>query len=298
MLGLWTANQTKKNMVGGSQFTEWLLPNCQWIDDTLQMDRTEISNSHWLEYLAWKKRIFGKRSKAYELALPDTNVWSRFDPELSVLDTFYLRHPAYQDYPVVGITREQAMDFANWRGDRVFEYMLIRDELIEEEVDQDSNSYFTIERYFEGNYFDYEPIDYDTVPHFRLPSNKEWTAQLKPCSNITKKKTLRQMKKPKYEGSLRFEKIRSFDKACVDGRTTHPTKHIFSEYKEDDSRLYNLRGNVSEWLLDEPDSTAGGGWIHSEAEICSNHLFHTMAADAATGFRCIGEYRALSQLSN
>ena len=44
----------------------------------------------------------------------------------------YLRHPAYRDYPVVGVSWEQANDYCTWRTDRVNERILIDAGLIME----------------------------------------------------------------------------------------------------------------------------------------------------------------------
>ncbi|MGV3547400.1 MAG: SUMF1/EgtB/PvdO family nonheme iron enzyme [Pedobacter sp.] len=91
------------------------------------MDETEVSNTDWLEYLHWIKTTFrGKAELAqyYYEALPDTLVWRR---PLSYNEPYvnnYLRHPAYGDYPVVGVTWQQATDYAVWRTDRVNEFIL------------------------------------------------------------------------------------------------------------------------------------------------------------------------------
>ena len=39
----------------------------------------------------------------------------------------YLRHPAYADYPVVGVNWIQAVEFSKWRTDRVNENILERE---------------------------------------------------------------------------------------------------------------------------------------------------------------------------
>ncbi|WP_374165860.1 SUMF1/EgtB/PvdO family nonheme iron enzyme [Arcticibacter sp. MXS-1] len=88
------------------------------------MDETEVSNVDWREYLYWIQRNFPEDREYYYNALPDTLVWRR---PLSYNEPYvenYLRHPAYQDYPVVGVSWEQAREYAEWRTDRVNEQIL------------------------------------------------------------------------------------------------------------------------------------------------------------------------------
>lgn len=88
------------------------------------MDETEVANVDWLEYLYWIKRNFPDDGEYYYNALPDTLVWRQ---PLSYNEPYvnnYLRHPAFQDYPVVGITWEQANAYCEWRTDRVNEEIL------------------------------------------------------------------------------------------------------------------------------------------------------------------------------
>jgi gliding motility-associated lipoprotein GldJ len=88
------------------------------------MDETEVANVDWLEYLYWIKRTFPEDAEYYYNAQPDTLVWRR---PLSYNEPYvnnYMRHPAFQDYPVVGISWEQANAYAEWRTDRVNENIL------------------------------------------------------------------------------------------------------------------------------------------------------------------------------
>src|SRR5215217_2000750 len=90
------------------------------------MDETEVSNTNWLEYLNWIRTNYPTDYEYYYNELPDTLVWRR---PLSYNEPYvdnYLRHPAYQDYPVVGVTWEQADRYCSWRTDRVNE-LLLRD---------------------------------------------------------------------------------------------------------------------------------------------------------------------------
>jgi gliding motility-associated lipoprotein GldJ len=60
----------------------------------------------------------------YNGALPDTLVWRNRLGYNEVMTNNYLRHPAYANYPVVGVSWIQAVEFANWRTDRVNELIL------------------------------------------------------------------------------------------------------------------------------------------------------------------------------
>ncbi len=102
-------------------------PNQQHIQ-SFYMDETEVTNLMYHEYLEWLKKVFPPEDenfrKIYNGAVPDTLVWRNRLGYNEVMTNNYLRHPAYADYPVVGVSWIQAVEFSNWRTDRVNELIL------------------------------------------------------------------------------------------------------------------------------------------------------------------------------
>jgi len=102
-------------------------PNQQHVQ-SFYMDETEVTNIMYLEYLDWIKRVYPPTDEnfraIYNGALPDTLVWRNRLGYNEVMTENYLRHPGYAEYPVVGVSWIQAVEFANWRSDRVNELNL------------------------------------------------------------------------------------------------------------------------------------------------------------------------------
>lgn len=164
------------------------------------MDQTEVTNFHWLEYLYWIGRAYGESYPMVQKnALPDTLVWrSKLGDNEKYVD-YYLRHPAYRDYPVVGVSWLQANDFCKWRTDRVNEYILIREGIFKFNNDQRNENAYNTDAYYAGQYDeeslvknieDLNPDNVDAkgklgrrqvrmedgilLPRYRLPTEAEW----------------------------------------------------------------------------------------------------------------------------
>lgn len=92
------------------------------------MDETEVTNLMYTEYLFWLKTVFPPTEENYKNiytgAIPDTLVWRNRLGYNETMTNNYLRHPAYAEYPVVGVNWIQAVEFSKWRTDRVNENML------------------------------------------------------------------------------------------------------------------------------------------------------------------------------
>ena len=99
-------------------------PNQQHVQ-SFYMDETEVTNLMYLEYLDWIKRVYPPTEdnfkKIYAGAVPDSLVWRNRLGYSEMMVENYLRHPAFRNYPVVGVSWIQAVEYANWRSDRVAE---------------------------------------------------------------------------------------------------------------------------------------------------------------------------------
>ncbi|MHB1921404.1 MAG: SUMF1/EgtB/PvdO family nonheme iron enzyme [Chitinophagaceae bacterium] len=163
------------------------------------IDETEVPNVNYREYLYWLERTFGNSyPQVYEKALPDTLVWRSALAYNEPLVEYYFRHPAYNDYPVVGVSWVQATKYCQWRSDRVNEKILIDAGVLSQQDianEQDDNN-FDSKAYLAGLYDgtpgkkvqskkspyrnpDGSPrrITFEDglmLPNYRLPTEAEW----------------------------------------------------------------------------------------------------------------------------
>ena len=252
------------------------------------LDETEVRNVDYLEYLFWIQRVYGlSYPEVYKKALPDTLVWR---DKLGYNEPYvnqYLRHPAYKHYPVVGVSWKQATDYCVWRTDRVNERILIEACILKENMDQMDDDVFTTQAYLQGQY---EGIVIDApknltnknygsgedtrivrmedgllLPNYRLPTEAEWEFAALGYVGNTQEENIDERKLYPWNGaSLRngdrknqgaimanFKRGRG-DNMGVAGNLNDnadiPTN--VRAYWPNDYGLYNMAGNVSEWVMD------------------------------------------------
>jgi formylglycine-generating enzyme required for sulfatase activity len=87
-------------------------PGTIGISDKLYMDQTEISNLDWTEHLVWLKFKYGLESEKYQNALPDLEIWKEvYGIDFKLIPT----NKVPNNYPIVGISYNQAIVYCQWR---------------------------------------------------------------------------------------------------------------------------------------------------------------------------------------
>ncbi|MDX9748879.1 MAG: SUMF1/EgtB/PvdO family nonheme iron enzyme [Paludibacter sp.] len=236
--------------------------------NSFYMDQHEIRNIDWREYLAWLTAVYGKVApERVAAARPDTKAWQE---GLSYNEPFmqdYFTHPSYDNYPVVCISWEQAVAYCKWRSDRVNELLLVKAGVIPAPdfnmlatlttVEELDNAVFSSERYFAGSN-QYLSRNYTGMfVSFRLPSEDEWEyAAYARRSSDPANKVYAYPWSPQQADKLTPRQREQLKAHYKRSATAGSRVDIFSrtvpaqQGATNDFGLYNLGGNVNEWVYD------------------------------------------------
>ncbi len=79
------------------------------------IDKTEVTNIAWKEFLYFQKNKFGEKSKEYINNFPDTVIWAKAYKGVN----FFKTNSKYDKFPIVGITKAQAESYCKFRSEAV-----------------------------------------------------------------------------------------------------------------------------------------------------------------------------------
>jgi gliding motility-associated lipoprotein GldJ len=270
------------------------------------MDETEVTNFMYLEYLDWLKNVFppteDNYKHIYEGASPDTLVWRNRLGYNETMTNNYLRHPAYASYPVVGVNWIQAVEFSQWRTDRVNEAILEKKGYLKKNAktqDVTAEASFSTETYLKAPTMTYggnEEIVLKgakgarkspkagkdgtvteqknvyaqrssgiLLPEYRLPTEAEWEYAAAADVGQREYNIYKGQKKYPWSGSYtrsgkrqnKGDQLANFKQGNGDyggiAGWSDDGADITNEVKKypaNDFGLYDMAGNVAEWVLD------------------------------------------------
>jgi formylglycine-generating enzyme required for sulfatase activity len=241
-----TQDKIRKGMIGP--------PATLHLQGNLYMDETEISNISWLEYQFWIKK---NEPKKYTSTLLDTSVWnslgSAFDPFVKQ----YHNHSAYSDYPVVGVTHQQAKDYCKWRSKVVNEMLLLNPNGLKK---------------------------FGTIL-YRLPTQKEW--EYAASGGLDKGDFPHghdELTTSKGDKKVYLDWSEGTTTTQQDSFATAPTYSFIPNGKG----YYNMIGNVAE-MVQEEGVAKGGSWKHTVSQSKISSKLSYDVPSPWLGFRCICE---------
>lgn len=210
--------------------------------------KKELLNYSYMDYEGNKQTV-----NVY----PDENVWLRpmsysYNEPMTM---HYFQHPAYDKYPVVGVSWKQAEAYCYWLTDRVNEKILLENDIINKLTYGFSISNFLSNE----NNQEYKKL---LINRLRLPAEAEWEYA---AAGRYFSESFKGDIKPVYpwkttsiidnEGKLRANIALLKDQNGFsilgrhdDGFHTIVTGH----YEANAFGLYDMAGNVAEWMMDKP----------------------------------------------
>ena len=243
------------------------------VHDSLYASKYELSNLLYRVFFFSIEQDLKNphHTELLKIATVDSNVWS---PKLDVnepMTRFYFRHPAYNDYPVVGVSHEAAKLFCNWLTDK----------------------------------YNISPKRKFKKVIFRLPTESEWELAARggrlntvypwggPYLRNSKGRFLCNFQNIGDENiiydSLTNKFVVEFNNSpnkadtIISGTLLRTTVPVTSFYNNNIG-LYNIAGNVAE-MVNEKGISRGGGWRSPGGDVQNESRAFYSKPDNDLGFR-------------
>lgn len=277
--------------IDGIEVVPFTGPNLVPIHENFYADETEVNNIFYKEYLHWLKTIYGVLSDEYLNALPDLSVWAYqeyFEPDGEA----YFRSAEFDEYPLVGITLNQAKRYSEWRTERVAEMYLINIGYLNVSVDPTPENHFTIQRLIDGQVNIRKDTSFNFVyPVYTIPTAEEWDKM----AGLDKGGIfgVQPREKHNYEivknGNLMFHTLEVIIES--EKGSNFPTrgsrigcKNVYG--------LYHTIGNVAE-LVDQTGVAKGGDWMHFFLDADFHYNKKQNIPNCWTGFRNVAKNKVI-----
>lgn len=250
----------KKNKVSVSAFHIWPY---------------EISNGLYRQYVLALKNS-GDSIRAIS-ALPDSTVWLNRESMNQPYVTYYYTHPAYNDYPVIGVTYDQCILFCQWLSEKYNTYANRKYKKVQFDLPSEIEWMYAAAS-MEQNYY------YPWPGPYLLNSNGDHLANYTGISQASLIEVLKDGKRSfQYIGS---DEALSDYFAGADGRdVVAPVK----SYWPSKFGLYCMAGNAEEFVK-EKGITKGGSWRDTGyyLKITSRQKYNSEKSQSAErGFRFV-----------
>jgi formylglycine-generating enzyme required for sulfatase activity len=230
------------------------------------IQKTEVSNLEYRTFLF--DLLIQGRTDDFLKARPDHKQWSILaKKEKSPYEEHYFSHPAYDNFPVVNISREGAEMYCKW-------------------LSQEN----------------YKILDDKKKPQFndmRLPVRAEWVMAASVEGKQgpfawTGQNTRNSTRCFLANYSLTPDEYAKQDSVATQTNKANDLTAPVSSYYPNDFGIYNMCGNVAEMVYNDVETkaagTAGGGWRNSEEEIKilgPDPYAGVTTANPAIGFRVV-----------
>lgn len=268
-------------------------PNCVKLHDNLFIDKTEIDNIHWLEYVYYLKR--DSSNATYIAELPDTTVWLVYNDTAKYES--YLRHESFRYFPIVGITHQQAQNYCRWRSQAVTDHFNSEEKQKQMNLQDGQQTIFTFRLPTEKKWIEAAvgSLDSKSYPYGYVDFMSSSSFSGKPIELYEKtdktqtfeifKVDLKRFNKGKNEPM--FDVIKQFNNYFLYGdnapRISQDKKSVANTLG-----LFDMIGNVAEFV-EEPGFAKGGGWAHYLNAAAINRRKPYTKPEAWLGFSCVCE---------
>jgi formylglycine-generating enzyme required for sulfatase activity len=215
--------------------------------DSFYIFNHEVTNG---EYQMFIEDVKSKDTAYYKQMLPDTLVWrDRYSYSEPMVD-YYFRHPAFRNYPVLGISYEQAESYCKWLTAKYMNEVNRKFKQVE----------FQLPTIAEWTYASKGGLDLSKFPwkgNSMQDKDGKWMAKFRviPQDGIGYEIIPVQ----KLDGKIEYRKMLTasgwFGANDMDHWIVSPVK----SYPANGYGLFDMAGNVEEYVL-EKGVTKGGSW--------------------------------------